>query len=259
MSSEQDAVELPVALVPGYLGISGTSQPRFPTSPTKEVQDVKQQGGRRAKNRGLASSERGVLVEEPEGLHSALPSSALPMLPDGLPWPLLGVAPEMPGPMVGGMQLDLRAYSGYEGALNGSMTLPTSAPMMRPLDMSMTTGGVSALLGGHNNFRDSPAYVVQTASDFDSLDKLDEQPACEERYIDDTHGLAIESLKEEVSRAYDLQVVQEQPDDGFETDDLQKDDLWQVKNTFLTFTPQVKPIRSVRTAEGALCSLDVDR
>lgn len=35
----------------------------------------------------------------------------------------------------------------------------------------------------------------------------------------------------------------------------QKDDMWQVKNTFLTFSPQVKPIRSVRTAEGALCSL----
>mmetsp|Transcript_74884 Transcript_74884/g.219373 ORF Transcript_74884/g.219373 Transcript_74884/m.219373 type:complete len:608 (-) Transcript_74884:299-2122(-) len=35
----------------------------------------------------------------------------------------------------------------------------------------------------------------------------------------------------------------------------QKDDVWQVKNTFLTFTPQTKPIRSVRTAEGALCTL----
>jgi hypothetical protein len=34
-----------------------------------------------------------------------------------------------------------------------------------------------------------------------------------------------------------------------------KEDVWQVKNTFLTFTPQVKPIRSVRTAEGALCNL----
>eukprot|EP00440_Ansanella_granifera_P071520 gb/GFBE01077618.1/.p1 GENE.gb/GFBE01077618.1/~~gb/GFBE01077618.1/.p1 ORF type:complete len:622 (+),score=131.18 gb/GFBE01077618.1/:1-1866(+) len=35
----------------------------------------------------------------------------------------------------------------------------------------------------------------------------------------------------------------------------QKEDVWQVKNTFLTLTPQVKPIRSVRTAEGALCTL----
>jgi len=35
----------------------------------------------------------------------------------------------------------------------------------------------------------------------------------------------------------------------------QKEDVWQVKNTFLTFSPQSKPIRSVRTAEGALCTL----
>lgn len=33
------------------------------------------------------------------------------------------------------------------------------------------------------------------------------------------------------------------------------EDVWQVKNTFLTLSPQVKPIRSVRTAEGALCAL----
>mmetsp|Transcript_19121 Transcript_19121/g.45020 ORF Transcript_19121/g.45020 Transcript_19121/m.45020 type:complete len:521 (-) Transcript_19121:241-1803(-) len=36
----------------------------------------------------------------------------------------------------------------------------------------------------------------------------------------------------------------------------QKDDVWQVKNTFLTWSPQTKPIRSVKTAEGALCTLD---
>lgn len=37
------------------------------------------------------------------------------------------------------------------------------------------------------------------------------------------------------------------------------DDVWQVKNTFLTFSsPPMKPIRSVRTAEGALCSLGGD-
>jgi len=35
----------------------------------------------------------------------------------------------------------------------------------------------------------------------------------------------------------------------------QEDQTWQVKNTFLTFSPQAKPIRSVRTAEGALCTL----
>jgi len=44
---------------------------------------------------------------------------------------------------------------------------------------------------------------------------------------------------------------------GFEVD--QQDDMWQVKNTFLALRPQVKPIRSVRTAEGALCSLGVER
>mmetsp|Transcript_64182 Transcript_64182/g.115440 ORF Transcript_64182/g.115440 Transcript_64182/m.115440 type:complete len:635 (-) Transcript_64182:144-2048(-) len=33
------------------------------------------------------------------------------------------------------------------------------------------------------------------------------------------------------------------------------DSVWQVKNTFLNYTPQAKPIRSVRTAEGALYSL----
>jgi len=38
----------------------------------------------------------------------------------------------------------------------------------------------------------------------------------------------------------------------------QKDDTWQVKNTFLTFSPQVRPIRAVRTAEGALCTLGDD-
>lgn len=31
--------------------------------------------------------------------------------------------------------------------------------------------------------------------------------------------------------------------------------MWQVKNTFLSFTPPSKPMRSVRTAEGALCTL----
>lgn len=41
--------------------------------------------------------------------------------------------------------------------------------------------------------------------------------------------------------------------DGFVVD--QEDDGWQVKNTFLTFSPQVKPIRAVRTADGALCDL----
>eukprot|EP00931_Biecheleriopsis_adriatica_P054636 TRINITY_DN3216_c0_g1_i1.p1 TRINITY_DN3216_c0_g1~~TRINITY_DN3216_c0_g1_i1.p1 ORF type:complete len:659 (+),score=145.82 TRINITY_DN3216_c0_g1_i1:51-2027(+) len=36
----------------------------------------------------------------------------------------------------------------------------------------------------------------------------------------------------------------------------QKEDVWQVKNTFLTLTPEVKkPIRSIRTADGALCAL----
>jgi len=39
----------------------------------------------------------------------------------------------------------------------------------------------------------------------------------------------------------------------------QKDDMWQVKNTFLTYTPQVRPIRTVRTAEGALCTLGGDQ
>lgn len=39
----------------------------------------------------------------------------------------------------------------------------------------------------------------------------------------------------------------------------QKDDMWQVKNTFLTYTPQVRPIRTVRTAEGALCTLGDDQ
>ena len=29
----------------------------------------------------------------------------------------------------------------------------------------------------------------------------------------------------------------------------------QVKNTFLTLSPRAKPIRSVRTADGALCDL----
>jgi hypothetical protein len=42
---------------------------------------------------------------------------------------------------------------------------------------------------------------------------------------------------------------------GLEVD--QKGHVWQVKNTFLTYSPQVKPIRSVRTAEGALCTLGV--
>eukprot|EP00933_Yihiella_yeosuensis_P002157 TRINITY_DN10357_c5_g1_i1.p1 TRINITY_DN10357_c5_g1~~TRINITY_DN10357_c5_g1_i1.p1 ORF type:complete len:649 (-),score=174.45 TRINITY_DN10357_c5_g1_i1:322-2268(-) len=37
--------------------------------------------------------------------------------------------------------------------------------------------------------------------------------------------------------------------------DRVNDDMWQVKNTFITLSPQMKPIRSVRTAEGALCSL----
>jgi len=40
---------------------------------------------------------------------------------------------------------------------------------------------------------------------------------------------------------------------GFNMD--QREDFLQVKNTFLTFSPQMKPIRSVRTAEGALCAL----
>lgn len=40
---------------------------------------------------------------------------------------------------------------------------------------------------------------------------------------------------------------------GFVVD--QADQKWQVKNTFLTFSPQAKPMRSVRTAEGALCTL----
>lgn len=35
----------------------------------------------------------------------------------------------------------------------------------------------------------------------------------------------------------------------------QKDDVWQVKNTFLTFSPKMKPIRLVRTAEGALSAM----
>lgn len=35
----------------------------------------------------------------------------------------------------------------------------------------------------------------------------------------------------------------------------QQEDVWQVKNTFLTLGSQMKPIRSVRTAEAALCSL----
>eukprot|EP00448_Togula_jolla_P012023 CAMPEP_0170617106 /NCGR_PEP_ID=MMETSP0224-20130122/26230_1 /TAXON_ID=285029 /ORGANISM="Togula jolla, Strain CCCM 725" /LENGTH=503 /DNA_ID=CAMNT_0010942955 /DNA_START=139 /DNA_END=1650 /DNA_ORIENTATION=+ len=39
-----------------------------------------------------------------------------------------------------------------------------------------------------------------------------------------------------------------------------EDDMWQVKNTFLSFSPQTKPMRTVRTAEGALCVLaDDDR
>ncbi|CAK8994037.1 unnamed protein product [Durusdinium trenchii] len=34
-----------------------------------------------------------------------------------------------------------------------------------------------------------------------------------------------------------------------------REDIWQVKNTFLTLSPRAKPIRSVRTADGALCEL----
>lgn len=36
---------------------------------------------------------------------------------------------------------------------------------------------------------------------------------------------------------------------------LEREDVWQVKNTFLTLSPRAKPIRSVRTADGALCEL----
>ena len=36
---------------------------------------------------------------------------------------------------------------------------------------------------------------------------------------------------------------------------MEREDVWQVKNTFLTLSPRAKPIRSVRTADGALCDL----
>lgn len=42
---------------------------------------------------------------------------------------------------------------------------------------------------------------------------------------------------------------------GFESFEVFQKNEWQVKNTFLTFSPETKPIRSVRTAEGALCVL----
>lgn len=38
----------------------------------------------------------------------------------------------------------------------------------------------------------------------------------------------------------------------------QSDNRWQVKNTFLTLMPQSRPIRAVRTADAALCSLGED-
>lgn len=146
------------------------------------------------------------------------------------------------------------------------------ASIMGPLaatpSNTATPSGIMAIapiVGRHDNFKDSPAYVVQTASDFVENSLLDVGAS-------GPFGGSLRPVRpvaEEApgAEAFDLRVMQEQPD---ETDIWepslfkegapfeQKHDIWQVKNTFLTFTPNVKPIRSVRTAEGALCSLVSD-
>jgi hypothetical protein len=49
-----------------------------------------------------------------------------------------------------------------------------------------------------------------------------------------------------------------EPAEGCLVVDQKDEETWEVKNTFLTFSPQMKPIRSIRTADGALCSLGDD-
>lgn len=186
----------------------------------------------------------------------------------GLDWMAGGVAgrqstPMPQVPMPGGTLPMTETYNGHHANAFGATPMPLVA-------------------SGADGFKDSPAYVTQTSV----------QPQL--RYFNDADaggGVSSSSLAGDYGLGTNEQngsngtpptVCLPQPsftaDGGREStttaslnDSLttgwdpssftgsftvdQKNDVWQVKNTFLTISPQVKPIRSVRTAEGALCTL----
>lgn len=253
-----------VALVPGYLGMSGgLADPQHLLAPTvmapeekNHVDTSKHRGGRRGKERKPQGGKRSAAVRAS------------------------GTPNEMP--------------------LDEARVICSATPARKPAVRATQSPGVasstnwaalSSCMGGLDSFRDSPAYV-RTASDFvvessflnvgvagafplspvrsapSCLNELGQMPVAEAGVAATSemgYGYAEWLAAEEAlpnglcvnwnsallnERNWDTSFLK---GESFEVD--QKDDTWQVKNTFLTFAPQAKPIRSVRTADGALCFL----
>jgi len=261
-----------VALVPGYLGMSGgLAHPQYSLAPTMMAPEIKNhvdtskhRGGRRGKERNPQGGKRSAAVRA-SGTPNEMPLDEARVIGSATPARKPAVrAKQSPGV--------------------ASSTMLSSA---EPVDWA----ALSSCMGGLDSFRDSPAYV-RTASDFvvensflnvggagafplspvcsasSCLNELGQMPVAEAGVAaagEMGYGYAEWLAAEEAlpnglcvdwnsallnGRSWDASFLK---GGSFEVD--QKDDTWQVKNTFLTFAPQAKPIRSVRTADGALCSL----
>lgn len=212
------------------------------------------------------------------------PSGGAPV-PHGhepLNWPALGMpAPMLSGVLAGGQPdiAQLMAYGMYEDVLNhASMLSRASSRMTGPSVTSACAmaGALPAGLPGSDEiFRDTPAYVnpgLRTASDFIienpfadgggvapfsfSHDEMLEQSSGEPHWSLNVPNRIIDAPLSAEEAGLHLKKMGQHQGDCLHVD--QEEDMWQVKNTFLSFTPQLKPMRSVRTAEGALCSLGDD-
>jgi len=286
--------EFTSALVPGYLGVSGMTSSQSPLAQTKQAvlghdEASKQRAGRRAKARlnapGLVPPRATAAQHAERGLPSSMPGGAAGGLQPSMaylmayskyessfsspsmsymavPSSIATASASTPGSRAMGFATlgptgfkDSPAYvaSGYSAETAFSDVHgpgPFGGPSLpRPVQPSESARSEAL-----------PVPVTQFGNSEDLCTQFEQMLVSEAAQASSADGWsyadwrgASEVLPRGLLNDYDSRLLR---GGSFQVD--QSDDRWQVKNTFLTLMPQSRPIRAVRTADGALCSLGGD-